>query len=132
MCPPVFQTDIILPDDIIRGFGEEHDGAVVMFIGRARNKTGDKTVACLDYEVYNGMALKETDKIIRETIERFGLSQCSVVQRYGRVAIGEASIVIAVSSPHRKDSYEASKYIIDNIKSRVPIWKKEIYPDGSC
>lgn len=127
-----FQSEPIDPSKLIDDIADDGDGALLVFVGRARNRTGDKEVSCLDYEIYSGMAKKETDSIINEAVEKWGITSCIVVQRYGRVEIGEASIFIAVSSPHRDQSYQASRFIIDSIKKSVPVWKKENYPDGSC
>ena len=127
----IFQKDLILPEEYIKQFGTDSDGSAVFFLGRPRNLSEGKTVSFLEYEIYNGMAKKETDRIILEAKKNFSITECIVIQRYGRVEIGEVSILIAVSSPHRKDSYEASRFIIDTIKERVPVWKKEHYTDGS-
>jgi molybdopterin synthase catalytic subunit len=116
---------------VIDRAGTDEDGAVIVFIGRARNRSNNREVRCLEYEVYPGMAGRELDKIAREACRRWGLGRCAIVHRTGRVAIGEASICIAVSSPHRDDAYQASRYIIDTIKKTVPIWKKEFFTDGS-
>jgi molybdopterin synthase catalytic subunit len=77
------------------------------------------------------MAVKELNKIADEAASVHNLSRVIIVHRYGRVTVGESSILIVVSSPHRESSYTASRYIIDEIKKRVPIWKKEFYNDGS-
>lgn len=127
----IFQKEKILPEEHIKTFGTDADGAAVIFLGRPRNRSEGKDVSFLEYEIYNGMARKETDRIISEAKEKFGITECAVIQRYGRVEIGEVSILIIVSSPHRKDSYDASRFIIDTIKERVPVWKKEHYKDGS-
>jgi molybdopterin synthase catalytic subunit len=77
------------------------------------------------------MARKQLQKIAEEACARWPLSHCTVVHRYGSVAIGEASIVIVVSSPHRREAFQAVQFIIDTVKEKVPIWKKEFYSDGS-
>ncbi|HOV08521.1 MAG TPA: molybdenum cofactor biosynthesis protein MoaE [Spirochaetota bacterium] len=108
-----------------------HDGSDVVFIGKVRNNSRSKEVLFIDYEIYDSMAIKEMSKIADEAIEKWNLSRVIIIHRYGRVNIGEASIVIITSSPHREESYSGSRYIIDEIKKRVPIWKKEYYTDGS-
>jgi len=93
--------------------------------------SGDKSVEYLVYDIYNGMAISEIQKIVDEAVERWSLNSCLVVHRYGKVAVGETSVFIGVSSPHREESFASSRYIIDEIKHRAPIWKKEFYSDGS-
>lgn len=111
--------------------GTDLDGAVVVFIGRARNNANGRTVERLEYEVYDGMAHRELRKAADDASARWSLNSCTVVHRYGPVSIGEASIVIAASAPHRGEAFEAVRYIIDTVKEKVPIWKKEYYSDGS-
>jgi molybdopterin synthase catalytic subunit len=127
----IIQKEEIDASKLITQIGTESDGAVVTFIGRARNLSEGRNVEYLDYEIYNGMALKELEKIIGEASSRWPLNCCLVVHRYGRIAVGELSIFIAVSSPHREESFDSSRYIIDEIKRRVPIWKKEYFAGGS-
>ncbi|MBN2158429.1 MAG: molybdenum cofactor biosynthesis protein MoaE [Spirochaetes bacterium] len=122
------------PIDITRvtaDAGTDSDGAVVVFIGRARNNSNGRTVTRLEYEIYDGMAHKELRKAAEDASARWSLNSCIVVHRYGPVAIGEASIIIATSAPHRDNAFEAAQYIIDTVKEKVPIWKKEYYSDGS-
>lgn len=107
------------------------DGADLVFIGKVRDHSRGKTVLHIDYEIYDTMAIKELNRIADETLTNWKISRILIVHRYGRVNIGEPSIVIAVSSSHRDESYQGSRYIIDEIKKRVPIWKKEFYSDGS-
>ncbi len=107
------------------------DGADLVFIGKVRDHSRGKTVLYIDYEIYDTMALKELNKIADETLEKWDLTRVLIIHRYGRVNIGEPSIVIAVSSSHRDESYQGSRYVIDEIKKRVPVWKKEFYSDGS-
>ncbi|PKL37932.1 MAG: molybdenum cofactor biosynthesis protein MoaE [Spirochaetae bacterium HGW-Spirochaetae-1] len=111
--------------------GTEQDGALVTFIGRARNKSKGKQVSYLEYEIYEEMARSELEKIARDASAEWTITDCLIVHRYGRVNIGEASIIICVSSPHRDESFQAARFIIDTIKKTVPIWKKEFYSDGS-
>ncbi|MDY6933832.1 MAG: molybdenum cofactor biosynthesis protein MoaE [Spirochaetota bacterium] len=105
--------------------GVDADGAIVTFIGMVRNKSDDQDVMFLEYEIYECMAKKEIEKIAKDAISRWSLSDCIINHRYGRVEIGEASVFIAVSSPHRDEAFKAARYIIDTIKKTVPIWKKE-------
>ncbi|HNW29363.1 MAG TPA: molybdenum cofactor biosynthesis protein MoaE [Spirochaetota bacterium] len=111
--------------------GTAADGAVVSFIGRVRDNSRGKTVTHIEYEAYGEMARKQLRKIVDEAVARWSLNSCSVVHRFGTVAVGEASIIIAASAPHRVAAFQAAQYIIDTIKTDVPIWKKEFYSDGS-
>lgn len=125
------QEGPINPGEIMERDVNPGDGSDLVFCGRVRNNSRGKTVKYIDYQVYPEMAVKEMDRIADEAISKWGLNRCVVVHRYGRVLPGESSIVILVSSPHRDESYTASRYIIDEIKKRVPVWKKECYEDGS-
>ena len=107
------------------------DGAVVCFIGKPRNIDNDREVLYLEYETHESMAKKEIDAIMKKAIELYGIHDCIVVHRLGKVNIGEISIVIVVTSMHRKDAYDASQYIINEIKKTVPIWKKEYFVNGA-
>lgn len=112
-------------------FGLDADGAIVSFIGRARDHSRGQKVLFLEYEIYESMAKKELDKIVEDALNKWPISSCLLIHRFGRVTIGEASILISVSSPHRDEAFKSVRYIIDTIKKTVPIWKKEFYSDGS-
>lgn len=109
---------------------DDGSGGLVVFIGNVRNKTKDKSVLFLDFESYEPMALKEMQKIANEAIERWNLHDMVIHHRVGKVPIGEEAVIIACSSPHRKESFEACEYAIDTLKETVPIWKKEVFEDG--
>ncbi len=127
----IFQKEPINIENAVKNTGTDRDGAVVVFIGRARNRSNNKDVNFLEYEIYESMAYKEMEKIVNYAVKNWSLNNCIVIHRYGRVNINEASILISLSSPHREEAYKASRYIIDTIKKTVPIWKKEFYSDGS-
>jgi molybdopterin synthase catalytic subunit len=105
-------------------------GATVVFTGIVRNNARGREVLELDYEAYPAAAQKQLARIGAEMNERWPLLGVAIEHRTGRLGIGEASVVIAVSSAHRGDAFEASAYAIDRIKAIVPIWKKEFYVDG--
>jgi molybdopterin synthase catalytic subunit len=126
-----FQKEPIDIAAVLARAGTSRDGAIVSFAGQARDHSREREVKYLEYEIYEGMAGKELDKIAREAADKWNFTACTVVHRFGKVDVGEASILIAVSSPHRDESFKATRYIIDEIKKRVPIWKKEFYADGS-
>jgi len=108
-------------------------GAIVVFHGVVRNRAlSGREVTHLAYEAYPEMAEKMMAQIGREIRERFDVKQVAITHRTGRLALGEASVVIAVSSARRRSAFEASEYAIDRLKEIVPIWKKEIGPDGQA
>lgn len=106
-------------------------GAVCTFLGTTRDLTGSKQTATLDYEAYGPMARKRLDAIEAEARGRWPLIEVALVHRVGRVDPGEISVVVAVSSPHRRDAFEACAWMMDAIKHDVPIWKRETWTDGS-
>lgn len=105
-------------------------GAVNVFIGTVRNNAQGKNVLWLEYEAYESMAVTEIRKIIDQAAQRWPLLGWAVSHRVGTLKPGEISVVVAVSSPHRGDSFEACQYIIDTLKEKAPIWKKEIFEGG--
>lgn len=107
-------------------------GAVLVFEGVGRNDFEGRPVAALEYEAWNEVAEAALGLIAAEVKDRWPGARLAVVHRTGRVAIGEASIVVAVGAPHRDEAYQASRYAIDTLKLRLPIWKKELYADGSA
>lgn len=106
-------------------------GALDIFVGTTRDHSKDRQVIGLEYEAYVPMALKTIEGIERETRERWNLHEINIVHRIGKVGIGEASVVIAVSSAHREEAFKACRYLIDRLKEAVPIWKREYFADGS-
>lgn len=105
-------------------------GAVNVFIGTVRNKAHDKNVVWLEYEAYEAMAIAEIRKIIDEAANKWNLLGWAISHRIGTLKPGEVAVAVAVSAPHRKESFEACQYIIDNVKAKTPIWKKEVFEDG--
>jgi molybdopterin synthase catalytic subunit len=107
------------------------DGAVCLFVGVVRNENRGRSVLRLEYEAYEEMALPLMEEIAAETGRRFPVTDVRLVHRLGRLEIGEASVAVAVSSPHRAEAFAACRFAIDTLKAQVPIWKKELYADGS-
>ncbi|MDV3309355.1 MAG: molybdenum cofactor biosynthesis protein MoaE [Cyclobacteriaceae bacterium] len=105
-------------------------GAVNVFIGTVRNTAHGKNVVWLEYEAYESMAVAEIRKIIDEAAHKWPLLGWAISHRVGTLKPAEVSVVVAVSAPHRRESFEACQYIIDSLKARVPIWKKEVFEDG--
>src|SRR5262245_20736244 len=106
-------------------------GAVVTFLGTVRDLTDGKVTVALDYEAYPAMAEKKMAEIERETRQRWSVGDMMMVHRLGHLDIGEVSVAVAVSCPHRPDAFEACRYALDRLKELVPIWKKENWADGS-
>jgi len=106
-------------------------GAVVTFIGLTRDEHSGRRVLTLEYEAQETLALQMLKDLADEAISKFGLTGVAVHHRLGRVKIGEASVVIAVSSAHRGAAFDGCRYLIDTLKTTVPIFKKEYYADGS-
>jgi molybdopterin synthase catalytic subunit len=107
-------------------------GAVLVFEGVGRDSFEGRKVLRLEYEVYAEMAEPILDAIAAEAAEKWPGVRVAMVHRSGVVAIGEPSVVIAVGAPHRAEAYAASRFAIDELKARLPAWKKEIYQDGSA
>tara|TARA_B100000686_G_C16261561_1_gene699524 strand:- start:38 stop:514 length:477 start_codon:yes stop_codon:yes gene_type:complete len=105
-------------------------GAVLIFCGDVRNHSQEEDVSFLEYEAHERMALKQITKIIKKAEQKWELHKVEVIHRLGKLAITDCSIAIAVSTSHRYEAYEASRYIIDTIKHSVPIWKKEHFVNG--
>ena len=112
------------------GVASDACGAVDIFVGTVRNQTKGKAVVRLEFEAYVPMALKEMEKIAWRAKEQWPIEKMLVHHRIGNLGMGEIAVIIAVSTPHRKASFEACKFVIDTLKETVPIWKKEIFEDG--
>jgi molybdopterin synthase catalytic subunit len=111
----------------------QHDraGAVDIFVGTVRNHANNKRVVRLEYEAYDKMALKKMEEIAAEAQQRWPIENLVMVHRKGVLHIGDVAVVVAVATPHRAEAFEACKWLIDTLKERVPIWKKEFYEDGA-
>jgi molybdopterin synthase catalytic subunit len=105
-------------------------GAVNVFIGTVRTVAHNKNVVWLEYEAYESMAVAETRKIIDEAAHKWPLMGWAVSHRVGTLKPGEVAVVVAVSTKHRKESFEACQFIIDQLKEKVPVFKKEVFEDG--
>lgn len=125
------QSQSIDVSALIQSVGDENAGAVVLFVGTTRKLTAGRETVSLEYDCYEAMAISELEKLREGAMERWPLTGCAVIHRTGVVAIGEASVALAVSGPHRAAAYEASRWIMDQLKQKVPIWKKEQWTDGS-
>ncbi len=110
---------------------DEQGGGNCLFVGTTRNKNKGEEVTHLNFDAYDGMAMKEMEKIAQHCIDNLSALKVAIHHRKGHVGIGEIAVIIAVSSIHRDASFEACRYAIDTLKNRVPIWKKEHLTDGS-
>jgi len=117
-------------NELLAYVGDPGAGAVSTFIGATRDNNEGRSIISLDYEAYPGMAEQELARLGEEAAAKWEITRAAIVHRIGNVPIGEASVMIAVSAPHRDDAFKACRYAIDELKKRVPIWKKEIYQGG--
>ena len=106
------------------------DGALCLFLGVVRGENHGRPVVRLEYEAYEDMALPLMEEIAAEARRQWPITAIAMIHRLGRLQIGEASVVVTVTSPHRGDAFAACRYAIDTLKATVPIWKKEFYADG--
>ena len=117
-------------NELVRYVTDPEAGAIAIFIGTTRNNNEGRKVIALDYEAYPEMAEKELARIGADAIQRWPICRMAIVHRLGPVQIGEASVIIAVSSAHRDAAFAASRFAIEEIKKTVPIWKKEVFEGG--
>ena len=107
------------------------NGATVLFTGSVRELSDGREVSGIDYDAYEAMAAEELDRIVRETSERFDTPHVVAEHRIGSLELGEVSVAIAVGHPHRGPAFDAARHVIEEIKLRVPIWKQELFRDGT-
>ena len=136
LIPPVSGGAFLLSDEplsldrVVAEVRSDEAGAIATFTGTTRVRSRGRTVTHLDYEAYEGMAEQVMEEIADALRARYELTEIAIHHRIGRVTIGETSVVIAVSAPHRQDALAACKDAIDELKERVPLWKKEVYEGG--
>lgn len=134
--PPVsggsfrLSADRLSLDAVVGEVAREEAGAIATFTGTTRVESRGRTVQYLEYEAYEGMAEKVMQEIADDLRARYDIAEIAIHHRTGRVDIGDSSVVIAVSAPHRQDALAACKDAIDTLKERVPLWKKEVYEGG--
>jgi len=117
-------------EPLLRELDDPASGAVVVFLGTVRNENEGRPVRAITYEAHERLAEQVLSAIERETVERFGVRGCRIQHRTGLLQLGEASVAIVVSAGHRGEAYAASRYAIDEVKRRAPIWKEEHYAGG--
>jgi molybdopterin synthase catalytic subunit len=123
--------DPIDADALIRHVRAAGDGAVVTFDGCVRNQSHGRATLYLDYEAYESMALTKLREIAADLHTKFAIDRIAIAHRLGRLEVGETSVFIAVSAPHRAPAFDACRFAIDTLKRTVPIWKKEYFADGA-
>lgn len=106
-------------------------GAVVLFLGTVREMTAGRQTVALDYEAFPEMARAKFAELVAEAREKWPVVNAGIIHRLGRLELGDVSVAVAVSTPHRQQAFEAGQYLIDRLKEVVPIWKKENWADGS-
>jgi molybdopterin synthase catalytic subunit len=119
------------PNELLGAVRKDESGAVVLFHGVARNNSEGRRVIALEYDAYPSLAEKKLHEVAGEVRCRWPVTAIAVLHRTGRLAIGETSLLVAVSSAHRQEAFEACHYAVDRIKQIVPVWKKEIWEDGA-
>ena len=123
-------ADPLDSERLVAAVRQDESGALVLFYGVARNHSEGRRVRALEYDAYPEMAEKKLREVADEVRGRWPVTGIGVYHRTGRLAIGEASLLVAVSAAHRREAFEACHYAVDRIKETVPIWKKEIWEDG--
>jgi molybdopterin synthase catalytic subunit len=123
-------ADPLDPAALVEAVRRDESGAVALFYGVVRNENKGRSVQYLEYDAYPEMAIKKMKEVADEVRARFPVTGVGVLHRIGRLEIGETSLLVAVSSGHRKEAFEACHFAVDRIKEIVPIWKKEVWDDG--
>jgi molybdopterin synthase catalytic subunit len=118
------------PQKITESVRQTSNGAIITFLGTTRGISLGRPVLHLEYEAYVEMAKRELEKIVRAVHQKWGIKEISIGHRFGKVEIGDISLVVAIGSVHRAEGFAACQYIVDQIKETVPIWKKEVFKDS--
>lgn len=122
--------DPLDPQPLVESVRRDESGAVALFYGVVRNENMGRNVRYLEYDAYPQMAIKKMEEVAAEVRAKFAVTGVGVLHRIGRLEIGETSLLVAVSSAHRAEAFDACHYAVDRIKQMVPIWKKEVWDDG--
>lgn len=118
------------PQRAVAAVRRDEDGAVALFLGVVRNHNQGRRVLYLEYDAYPAMAVRKMEEVAAEVRARWPVDGVAILHRIGRLEIGEASLVVAVSSAHRKEAFQACHYAVDRVKQIVPVWKKEVWEGG--
>jgi molybdopterin synthase catalytic subunit len=124
-------SDPLSVDDVYAFLAEDEGGGINIFIGTTRRVTGDRRTKLLSYEAHKSMALKEIASLIGRAKNKWPLLKVVVLHRIGDVPIAEASVIVGVATSHRSEAFEATRFLIDELKKTVQIWKRETFEDGS-
>ncbi len=125
------QNEEISEEYAIAYLREESAGGLALFVGTTRRLTDERETSHLEYECYMPMAMKEIRQLTEEVCSRWPIARVCVMHRLGAVLPAETSVFVGVSTPHRAEAFEACRFLIDELKRSVPIWKKEVYADGT-
>ncbi|MCW3992558.1 MAG: molybdenum cofactor biosynthesis protein MoaE [Candidatus Bathyarchaeota archaeon] len=117
-------------DEILSRLRTGRMGAVVTFVGVVRGESAGGEVERMEIQLYDEMARRQLEAIRREAMERFGVEEVAVIHRVGSLKVSDDIMMIAVGAAHRAEAFDACRYVLENIKRRVPIWKKEVTPEG--
>jgi MoaE-MoaD fusion protein len=133
-CPPVIEITggPIVVDRALSAVADPRAGAVVLFLGVVRDNARGRRVTRLEYEAYEALARREMEKIAGTIASRWPMTRVAIIHRTGHLKVGEASVAVSVSAPHRAEAFEAARFAIDTLKLTVPIWKKEIWESGEA
>ena len=123
-------SEPLVAQEAIDSVASPSAGAINVFLGVVRNNNLGRSVQYLDYEAYPSMAERVMRQIAEEAIAKFGFDDVAVLHRTGKLEIGETSLLIAVSSGHRAESFEGGHWLVNEVKKQVPVWKKEVWSDG--
>jgi molybdopterin synthase catalytic subunit len=121
---------VLDPDEAVAAVASPAAGAINVFLGVVRDNNLGRRVDHLVYDAYPSMAEKVMRQLGEEAKQRFGLEECAILHRTGRLEIGETSLLIAISCGHRAESFEGGHWLVNEVKKRVPVWKKEVWEDG--
>jgi molybdopterin synthase catalytic subunit len=116
---------------LVAAVSHEGCGGTAVFVGTVRRSVEDGPVVCIEYSAYEPMAGLEFDRIVAEACERWPGARIAGQHRIGRVPVGETSIAVAVATPHRAEAFAACRYVVEQTKQRLPVWKQEVFTDGS-
>jgi len=118
-------------DEALQGLRLRRVGAISIFVGIVRGETDGRIVEALEIEAYDEMALREMERIRVEALERFKVEEIVILHRVGRLKVGEIILIILVAAAHRDEAFKACRYVLEELKRRVPLWKREITPMGA-
>ena len=119
------------PAALLAEVAATRNGATILFVGTVREVNDGRAVLGIDYRAYESMAARELEEIVAEAADRFGTDDLVAEHRLGTLGLGEASVVVAVAHPRRAGAFDAARFIVEELKRRVPIWKREQYVDGT-